>query len=186
MRGQTVAASYAATLFELGRRRGAERGYGDALALVAQLLGREGDVRTFLETPRIADSAKKQVMRKVFADVMPEHVLNFLLVVIDRGRQGLLSAMSQSYQTLLDQHLGREHVQVTLAREVDAHTRDAIKTHLSALLGKEAIPHVSVRPEIMGGIVVRTGDVIYDGSVRGRLKRLRRHLLAAPIARPLA
>ena len=56
-----------------------------------------------------------------------------------------------------------------------------ITEKLSAVLGKEAIPHVRVQPEIVGGIVVRTGDTIYDGSVRRRLDIMRRHLLQAKL-----
>lgn len=179
-----MAASYAGTLFELGLRRDAVQSYGEAIATVASLLEREADFRAFLETPRVADSAKKEVVRRAFADGFPKHVLNFVLVVIDRNRQRLLSAMAKAYAALLDDHLGREHVRVALARSVDRDTLDLISRRLGSLLGKEAIPHVEVRPEILGGIVVRTEDAIYDGSVRGRLDRLKRRMLSAPIARP--
>jgi F-type H+-transporting ATPase subunit delta len=77
--------------------------------------------------------------------------------------------------------MGREHVQVTVARPVDDTTRQLIAEKLSAMLEKEVIPHVRVQPEIIGGLVVRTGDTIYDGSVRRRLESMRRRLLEARI-----
>ena len=182
MRGETVAANYAATLFELGRRHDALAEFGDGIATVAELVEQEKDFRTFLETPRIDDSSRKDLMRRVFGDRLPGLVLNFLFVVVDRGRQRLLIAISSSYQAMLDEHLGREHVQVTLARPADDAMRAVIAERLTTLLGREAIPHVEVRPEILGGIVVRAGDAIYDGSVRGRLKRLRHRLLGVRLA----
>ncbi len=72
-----------------------------------------------------------------------------------------------------------------MARAVDDATRKLIAERLSKVLGKEAIPHVRVRPEILGGLVVRTGDTIYDGSVRRRLEGLRRELLRADLPHPV-
>ena len=179
MRGETVAANYAATLFELADRRGALEEYGDALATVATLIDANPSFRTFLETPRIPDADRKRVVRAAFGSNLPRQVVNFVLVVIDRGRQRLLRSMSLAYQALLDDRLGREHVEVTLARYVDEATLGLLAERLTGILGREAIPHVRVSPEILGGIIVRTRNAIYDGSVRGRLKRLRRVLLDA-------
>ena len=57
-----------------------------------------------------------------------------------------------------------------------------IAERLSSVLGKEAIPHVRVKPEILGGLVVRTGDTIYDGSIRRSLEGMRRRLLTADLS----
>ena len=77
--------------------------------------------------------------------------------------------------------MGREHVQVTVARPVDEATRELIARKLSVALGKRAIPHFRVDVGILGGLVVRTGDTIYDGSVRRRMEGLRRQMLAADL-----
>ena len=73
---------------------------------------------------------------------------------------------------------------VTLARPVDEQGLAQVKERLSGLLGVDAIPEIHVRPEILGGIVVKTGDTVFDGSVRHRLDRLRRRMLAAEIPAP--
>lgn len=177
MRDETVARNYAETLFELAMRNDALQEYGDAIETVAQLIEEDPRFRLFLETPRIDDDDKKQVVRRAFGDVLPRHVLNFVLVTIDKRRQRLLRSISGQYQGLLDAHMGREHVQVTVARPVDDATRQVITERLSAALGKEAIPHIRVQPEILGGLVVRTSDTIYDGSIRRRLDAMRRRLL---------
>lgn len=177
MRDETVARNYAETLFELATRNDALQEYGDAIETVAQLIEEDPRFRLFLETPRIDDDDKKQVVRRAFGEVLPRHVLNFVLVTIDKRRQRLLRSISGQYQGLLDAHMGREHVQVTVARPVDDATRQVITERLSAALGKEAIPHIRVQPEILGGLVVRTGDTIYDGSIRRRLDAMRRRLL---------
>ncbi|MDX1495188.1 MAG: ATP synthase F1 subunit delta [Longimicrobiales bacterium] len=181
MRDETVARNYAETLFELADRNDAVEEYGDAIQTIGRVIDENDDFRLFLETPRIEDDEKKQVVRKVFGEKLPKHVVNFILVTIDKRRQRILRDIAAQYHALLDERLGREHVQVSVARPVDDATREMIAEKLSAVLGKKAIPHVRVRPEIIGGLVVRTGDTIYDGSVRRRLDGMRRRLLAADL-----
>lgn len=181
MRDTTVARSYAETLFELGRRDGAIEEYGEALATFARLLDEDPKFRLFLETPRIDDAERKAVVRKVFGTALPRYVVNFVLVTIDKRRQRLLRTISSEYSALVDAHLGREHVEVTLARSADEETERVISARLSDVLGKQAIPHFRVKPDIIGGLVVRTGDTIYDGSIRRRLDGMRRRMLGAQL-----
>lgn len=181
MRDVTVSKNYAETLFELGRKHGAIADYGVALDTVARLLDEDPRFRVFLETPRIEDEARKRVVKKVFADALPKNVVNFVLVTIDKRRQRLLREISRQYNALVDAHANREHVEVTLARAADSATEKLIASKLTEVLGKEAIPHFRVKPEIIGGLVVRTSDTIYDGSVRRRLDGMRRQLLKARI-----
>ena len=181
MRDETVARNYAETLFELARRNESIQEYGDALGMVAGLLEDDSRFRTFVETPRIDDENKKDVIRKVFRDKAPKQVINFVLITIDKRRQTLLREISGEYLLLLDDHLGREHVEVTVARPLDDTTANVVSERLSKMLGKQVIPHIRVKPEILGGLVVRSGDTIYDGSVRRRLEDLRRRLLTARI-----
>ena len=181
MRDETVARNYAETLFELARRNESIQEYGDALGMVAGLLEDDSRFRTFVETPRIDDENKKDVIRKVFRDKAPKQVINFVLITIDKRRQTLLREISEEYSLLLDNHLGREHIEVTVARPLDDTTANVVSEQLSKMLGRQAIPHIRVKPEILGGLVVRTGDMIYDGSVRRRLEGLRRRLLTVRI-----
>ena len=181
MRDETVSRNYAETLFELASRNDALEEYGAGLEVVARLLDEDPKFRMFIETPRIEDGDRKALIRKVFGDALPTHVLNFVLVTIDKRRQRLLRGISRQYQLLLDEAMGREHVEVTLAREADQATQDLIASRLSTALGKTAIPHVRVKPEIIGGLIVRTRDTILDGSVRRRLEGMRRQLLHAEL-----
>jgi len=181
VRDETVARNYAETLFELAGRHEGVEAYGAAIETVATLLDEDASFRLFLETPRIEDADKKDLVRRVFGDVLPRNVVSFVLVTIDKRRQRLLRSITGEYHALLDAHLGREHVEVTVARPVDEETKQMIAERLSGVLGKDAIPHIRVKPEIIGGLVVRTGDTIYDGSLRRRLERMRRRMLRADL-----
>jgi F-type H+-transporting ATPase subunit delta len=181
VRDETVARSYAETLFELAQRHEGLEVFGEGIKLVHDLLDQDPSFRLFLETPRIAASDKKSVIRKAFGGRLPEQLVSFLLVTVDKRRQRLLRDISVQYHALLDDHAGRTHVEVTLARPVDDATKEVLARRLSGLVGKTAIPHVRVRPEILGGVIVRTGDTIYDGSVRRQLDGMRRQLLKAKL-----
>ena len=181
MRDETVARNYAETLFQLALRNNALQGYGDAVEMVAKLIEEDSKFRLFIETPRIDDADKKNVIKKAFEASLPKHVVNFVLITIDKRRQRLLRSISQQYQVLFDAHIGREHVQVKVARPADDATREVIAEKLSVALGKEVIPNFRVDAGILGGLVVRTGNTIYDGSIRRRLEGLRRRLLAADL-----
>ena len=78
----------------------------------------------------------------------------------------------------MDEAEGRVHAQVTVAKPVDDAERAAIARQLSHTIGKPVVPQVRVNPNIMGGIIVRIGDRVMDGSVRKRLGILRSRMLA--------
>ncbi len=181
MRDDTIARNYAEALFDLAAKHDQLAEFGSAIGTVAELLETDPKFSLFLATPRVDADAKKAVVRKAFGGTLPQLVVNFVLVTIDKRRQRLLRSISAQYHALLDAHMGREHVQVTVARPLDDAAKTMVAQRLSASLGKEAIPHVQVDPDILGGIVVRTGDTIFDGSVRRRLDGMRRRLLEADL-----
>lgn len=181
MRDETVARTYAETLFELAGRHEGYQTFGEGIDTVARLLDEDPRFRLFLETPRIADTDRKAVVRRAFEGEVPHLLVNFLLLTIDKRRQRLLRGIAREYGALLDEHEGRVHVEVTLARTMDEATYDLLARRLTTLLGKDAVPHVRVKPQILGGAIVRTGDTIYDGSVRRRLEEMRRRLMRAPL-----
>ena len=181
MRQSTIARSYAEALFELGQRHGQQEEIAAAADTLMALFQAEPRLRAFLATPQVEPQAKKGVLKRALADRVPPLFLNFLMVVMDKRRQRLLQAIVTEYHALLDEHLGRLHVQVTLAREPDEQMEREIADRLGATLGRTVIPHIHVNPQIIGGIIVRYGDRVMDGSLRQRLVSLRRRLVKAEL-----
>ena len=186
MRDSTVARNYAEALFELGERHGAHEQYAAASLLMSELLEGDRRVRTFLEMPKIEAQAKQVVLRKALGDRVPPLFLNFLLVVVAKRRQRLLREIALTYRTLLDEKLGRLHVEVTLAHQPDAQAEQRIARELSRILGRDVTLHVRVDAAILGGIVVRYGDRVLDGSLQRRLQSLRTRMLSAELPEPVA
>lgn len=181
MRDESIAKNYAETLFELAQRAEALDEYGDAINVVATLVDESPAFREFLETPRVASGEKKKVLEKTLGDRVPPMLLNFLKIVVDKRRQRLVRDIARSFRGLVDEHLGRAHVEVTVARSLSEDALGELSRKLSDIIGKTVIPHVQVKPGILGGVIVREGDTVYDGSMRRQLDRMRRRLLSAEL-----
>lgn len=180
MREDTVARSYADTLFELAGRHEGVEAFGAGVEAVAALMD-DPAAREFLVTPRVSAADRKAVLARSLEGVVPPMLLRFLQVVVDKGRQRLLPRIAAAYREMLERHLGRRHMEVTVARPLSPVDEEDLVAQLSSAAGATVIPHVKVRPAIIGGIVIREGDTVYDGSVRRQLDAMRRRLMAAEL-----
>jgi F-type H+-transporting ATPase subunit delta len=177
LRPVTIARNYAEALFALGERSGQTARYADLIDAVAGAVETTPSVQAVLMSPRVPRSAKTRLLGEALKDVPREFVL-FLQAVVKRGRQLLLRDIANEYHSLLDIKLNRVRAGVTLAHPADEALQRAVAESLSRQLGKQVLPAFTVDPEILGGTIVRVGERIHDGSLRRRLTKLRRHLLA--------
>lgn len=171
MKSVTVARNYAQALFAAGDQ------HGPVLDAVAGAIQADERIATALHSPRVSKAAKSQILERALKGEAPREFVRFLQAVVRRGRQGLLAEIAQEYQGLLDQKLNRVHAGVTLASEADARTQKQVVERLTKALGREVRAFFRADPRILGGVVVRVGDRIYDGSVRRRLTALQRRML---------
>jgi F-type H+-transporting ATPase subunit delta len=177
MRDSTIARNYAETLLVLATRAEDLRGWGKMLTDVASAMRENPSLRLFLESPKVSAAQKSAVVGKAFTDRMPRLMLRFIQTMIMHRRQMLIPEVDEEYLNLVDAAEGRIHARVTVAKETDDAGRDAIATHLSRMFGKDVVPHLTVDPSIMGGVIVHIGDTVLDGSVKKRLATLRRKML---------
>ena len=177
MRDTTIARNYAETLLVLATRAEDLRGWGKMLTDVSSAVEENPTLRLFLESPKVSAAQKSAVIGKAFTDRMPRLMLRFLQSLVMHRRQMLLPEIATEYLNLVDAAEGRIHARVTVAKETDDAGRDAIAAHLSRMFGKQVVPHLTVDPSIMGGVVVHVGDTVLDGSVKKRLASLRRKML---------
>jgi len=167
----TVARNYAEALFAAGAK------FGDLLDSVAGAIQADPRIAAVLESPRVSKVAKSQILERALKGEAPPEFVRFLQAVVRRGRQSLLAEIAQAYQVLLDEKLNRVHAGVTLAEEADARMQKQVVERLTKALGREVRAYFRSDPRIIGGVVVRVGDRIFDGSVRRRLTALQRRML---------
>jgi len=177
VREPTIARNYAQALFDAGERSGDTERFAALLEAVAGAIEADDRIRVALDSPRVPKTLKQRVLHQALQHRAPEAFIRFLGAVVKRGRQGILAVINQEYHGLLDLKLNRVHAGVILARKPDKRLLDSIRRRLSAAIGKEVIPHVREDPRILGGIVVRVGDRVMDGSVRRKMAQLRRQML---------
>ena len=177
MREPTIAKNYAEALLALATKARDIEGWGRTLDAIADAMGRDVQLRRFLESPRVDAAKKNEILGKAFADKLPPVFVKYLQAVVRRRRQMVIPAIAIEYRLLVDQVVGRVHANVTIARDADDAERAMIAKRLSDVLGKDVVPHMTVDPGIIGGIVVRVGDRVMDGSVRRRLANLRQRML---------
>ena len=116
-----------------------------------------------------------------FSGRVPDLFLRFLLVVVEKRRQSVLRQIAAQYHLLVDDLRGLARAEIALAREPDDRLRAEIVASLERRLGKKVVPTFAVDPTLVGGIVIRSGGEILDGSLRRRVAGLRRRLLEAKV-----
>jgi F-type H+-transporting ATPase subunit delta len=178
MREATIARNYAETLLALARKASDLRGWGGMITDVANAMSNDRRLRVFLESPRVDATQKNQVLAKAFQDRMPRLFVRYLQALVTHRRQMLIPHIAREYLDLVEAAEGRMHANVTVAREPDAETRTVVTRELSRSFAKEVVPHFTVDSRILGGLVVRVGDTVLDGSVQRRLEKLRARMMS--------
>jgi len=180
VKSSVVARNYADALLELGRREQAVERFGQLIDAVAGVVTTDPTVHGVLMSPRVTKAAKARLLTDALKDVAPASFTGFLGAIVRRGRQGDLADISAAYQDAADAHFNRVHASVVTAHAVDESLAAAVAKRLTAAVGKEVLPHFRTDPAIVGGVVVRMGDRVFDGSLRRRIQTLRYRLLHAP------
>jgi F-type H+-transporting ATPase subunit delta len=173
MRDATIARNYAEVLVILASKANDLDGWGATFNEVAVAIQEEKRLKNFLAAPQIAAAEKNAVLEKAFGGKLPLPMLRFLQKLVMNRRQMLIPEIAVEYGNLVDETAGRVHAQVTVARETNDTDKAAIAAQLGRATGKTVVPHLFINPEILGGLVVRMGDRVMDGSVRKRLASLR-------------
>lgn len=179
MKGEVVARNYAEALLALALQARAVERFGTLLDAVGGVIAADPTVHAVMMSPRVTKKAKQDVLARALEGVAPESFVRFLQSVIRRGRQGMFPAMSEAYQLLADVHFNRVHASVVTAREPDAAFQKLIAERLTKAVGKTVLPHFRVDEGLVGGVVVRVGDRVFDGSIRRRIQKLRARMLGS-------
>ena len=178
MREESVARRYAAALFEQAAKTNAVAQAGDELTLVAETVAASGALRALLGQPLVTEQRKKLALRNAFGDRVSPGVLAFLDLLVDKRRIGLLPEVQREFARLVLEYRNIAHARAVSAVPLTPEQTAALERSLEARTGKDIQLETEVDPSVLGGILVRIGDTVLDGTVRGNLERLREQLLA--------
>jgi F-type H+-transporting ATPase subunit delta len=178
VRLERVAAVYAQAVLGAAEKAGqVDTVAAELAALVRELLDRKPDLEAVLAADIVAPDDKLRLLDKGLAGRVHPLVLDFLKVLARHGRLGALRAIENEVQKQVDARRGRVRVQVASAAPLGGPQATALATALRASLRAEPVLESAVQPELIGGLVVRVGDTVYDGSVARQLVQVREQMI---------
>ncbi len=178
---QQVATVYAKALLGAAEKAGQGEAAVEELAAVAEALSQFPKLEGVLSSALIDHEEKCQVLDRVFGPKVSPLVLDFLKVVSRHGRLNVLRPVAQQVGVLYDELRGRVRVDLQTATPLADVQSDHLTAALRTLLGGEPLVEPTVDPALIGGIVLRVGDTVYDGSVARQLRQVREQMITRSI-----
>ncbi len=174
----SVVRRYARALFQIATRSNSVDEVEKDLRLVdLALRGSPGYLRS-LKAPNISGFHKIAIFKKAFGSEISALSLRFLDLLVERRREDVLHDIYAEFRAMANASRNILPVEVRAAVDLTPAELEALAAALSRRTGKQVVVELEIQPELMGGIVVRMGDTVIDGSIRGRLTQLRNHLLS--------
>lgn len=178
-----LALRYAQAIYELAADKQALEAVEGQLMMVEEALTTSSDFATLLFHPQVPIEAKKDTVSKVFGSDLTEYVRNFLFLIIDKRRESALLAIIREYRALANQARNIAEAEVTTAMPLREAEAKALASKLSAVSGKSVVLKTQVDSRILGGVIVKIGDKLIDGSVLRQLDALRSALLKTEVTK---
>ena len=174
---RTIARPYARAAFEEARKNGGLAPWSEALQAAA-IVVKDPRVASLLDNPRVTPEQLAGLVDGIAAAPLGEHGANFVRTLADNRRLGYLPEIAELFDTLKDDAEGVADVTVTSAATLDEAQRARIAASLEQRLKRKVRLHCAVDPQLIGGAVLRSGDLVIDGSLRTRLDRIAYELTA--------
>ena len=174
MKQTILARRYAKAIFTVGQEKEKFEEYGDVLNGLAGLYESHPEVVDALTNPLYPMDVKEKVMAGMIASMNVDEIMgNFLKLLVQKKRAGILPEIAESYRTMVDEANNVSHGNVISAVELSDDLKANVQAVLEKLTGKKVKLTTSVDPSIVGGIIAKVGDLELDGSIKTQLAGLK-------------
>jgi F-type H+-transporting ATPase subunit delta len=167
----TLARPYARAVFQLAQESRSFEQWSRRLAIGAAAL-RDEQVRKLLDDPRRTFGAQVDLLLDLCGEPNAPDLANFFRTLADNGRLNVLPEIAEAYETMRDEAEGRIEVEVRSAEPISDAIRASLKSALERRLARSVELQNVIDPSLIGGAIIRAGDLVIDGSVHGRLQGL--------------
>lgn len=174
MRGARPALRYAKAILNLAKESGNETLVNDNMKLVVETIAQSDDLDTMLKSPVIKAADKRKVLTALFGEKVDNIIKGLFNLLEENKRMIMLESIARQYAIIYDYHKSLQVAKVTTAVALTSDLEDKIQAKIVALTGNKASIENIVNPEILGGFILRVGDVQYDASISNQFKELRR------------
>jgi len=171
-----VAKRYAQALFELAAAGKIVSQVENELKLIVDALESNEQLNKFLALPSVQTENKMQLLKDSFGAELSELVYSTLRLMIERGRQSVIPNLYDSYVKIAGAALGQAKAVVYTAKKLSDAELAGVATQFEGITGKKIVAEQVENPALLGGVQVRIGDRLYDGSLAGKLERLQKTL----------
>ncbi len=179
MERATLARPYAKAIFELALQQDALQAWSDILKLVAMVV-KNPQMQNLLDHPKVSNADKVTLISDICSDIMTPLGKNLLAVLADYNRLALLPEIARQYSKLRRDHENMLRVEVFSSAPLSKQQQELLAKVLAKRLQREIIISCKVKPELIGGMIIRADDLdlVIDASVKGKLARLHQAMLA--------
>jgi F-type H+-transporting ATPase subunit delta len=176
---KALAERYAGALVDVALENKQADQVKQELSAFATMVRDSAELHAFLANPSIARGSKHAAIEQIVARMGASRTLrNYLFVIVDQRRAGLLVEIEQAFSRLLDARQGITQAAVTSASALTDAERAELVAVLGKLTGEKVQAQFGTDPALIGGAVVRIGSTIYDGSIRTQLERMRARMIS--------
>ncbi|PYZ96083.1 F0F1 ATP synthase subunit delta [Alteribacter lacisalsi] len=184
MKRDPLAFRYASALYDLAKERGQLDAYGEELQLIKEVFEDTNLLDEVFRHPSIANDTKKSLLKVNFGDKVSAEILNLLLLLVDRKRISIVPALADEYKRLSYQSKGVAEATVYAAKKLTDEELQLVADKFARHTKHEKILVDEVTdPTMIGGIKVRVGDLVFDGSIANQLQRIHRRMLTGNVSR---
>lgn len=175
-----VARVYALSIFQLAEEAGGEdkiHQIGDELEAIASIVREDARIAEFFRSPIVDIKKRSEALRRILDGQVSDVVLRFLLVLNHKSRLGRIADIADAFVEIANDRFGRVEVDVfTVDGAMEDSQLESLRARIVARMGRDPVFHQHADASMIGGLVLRIGDQLIDGSVRGRLRRIREDL----------
>jgi len=175
---EAIAEVYARSLFEVAKEHDVLDRVHDELGEFAEALDEDRTLQVFLFSPYFSSDEKREGVKKIVSDA-DERIVNFLELLAERHRMPALFRIRREFDALWAEENQLLPVTVTSAVELDEGLVEDIGKRIQDQTGRKVELSSNVDPDVLGGLMVRVGNMVLDGTVRNRLERLRKTVAKA-------
>ena len=173
---ELVAKRYAEALFEVAEEMGKLDGFKEEINGVSKVFEDEERLMTIFQHPKLSKKEKKDIVNSIFKGRVSQEILNFLYIIIDKGRERFISDISKSYTSLSNEKQGIVEAKAITAVPLGEEEKKNLEERLSKKLDKKIILTNMIDESILGGVLVRIEDKVIDSSIKGRLEEIEKNL----------
>lgn len=173
----SAAKRYAQAVFSLGKERDTLDAWQGDLALLDSIVQNDA-VATYLTNPSITANEKLATLESALETNVQPETRNLAKLLVERNRTGLVPEIRELFDDQVRAERGIIIADVTTAERLNDAEQEFVRQKLEGLTGKTVELSLHIEPEIIGGIIVRIGDQVIDGSVRNKLEKMRSRLVA--------